>query len=59
MEKQGFFSKSGDHFRGTLIAGALIILPIAIVVGLLIWVFLKVEGFRAAGSETLGRAGDG
>jgi uncharacterized membrane protein len=45
MEKQGFFSKLGDHFRGTLIAGALIILPIAIVVGLLIWVFLKVEGF--------------
>ena len=45
MEKQGFFSKLSGHFKGTLIAGALIFLPIAIVVGLLVWIFLKIEGF--------------
>jgi uncharacterized membrane protein len=28
-----------------LVAGALILLPIAIVVGLLVWVFIKIEGF--------------
>ena len=45
MGKQGFFSKLSGHFKGTLIAGALIFLPVAIVVGLLVWIFLKIEGF--------------
>ena len=45
MEKQGFFSKLGGHLRGTLVAGVLILFPIALVVGLLLWVFLKIEGF--------------
>ena len=45
MEKQGFFSKLSGHFKGTLIAGGLIFLPVAIVVGLLVWIFLKIEGF--------------
>ena len=45
MEKQGFFSKLGGHLRGTLVAGVLILFPIAIVVGLLVWVFFKIEGW--------------
>ena len=44
MEKQGFFSKLGAHFRGSLVAGILVVLPFAIAIGLLVWVFLKIEG---------------